>query len=40
MPKLTETYTRKIPQTKFGTDKHWDSGMKELVLFVGKKART
>lgn len=40
MPKLTETYTRKIPQTKSSTDKHWDSEVKGLVLFVGKKAKT
>lgn len=40
MPKLTETLTRKIPQTKSGTDKHWDSEVKGLVLFVGKKAKT
>ena len=40
MPKLTETYTRKLPQTKNGTDKHWDSEVKGLVLFVGKKAKT
>lgn len=40
MPKLTETYTRKLSQTKSGTDRHWDSEVKGLVLFVGKKAKT
>lgn len=40
MPKLTETYTRKVPQTKTGTDKHWDSEVKGLVLFVGKRSKT
>lgn len=40
MPKLTETYSKKIPQTKSGTDKHWDSEVRGLVLFVGKKSKT
>ena len=40
MPKLTETFVRKVPQTKSGTDKHWDSEVKGLVLFVGKKSKT
>jgi integrase len=40
MPKLTETFARKIPQTKKGTDKHWDSEVRGLVLFVGKKSKT
>ncbi|OSQ52714.1 Arm DNA-binding domain-containing protein, partial [Marivita geojedonensis] len=40
MPKLTETFARKVPQTKSGTDKHWDSEVKGLVLFVGKKSKT
>lgn len=40
MPKLTETYVRKISQTKSGTQKLWDSEIKGLVLFVGKKAKT
>ncbi|MEN8742880.1 MAG: tyrosine-type recombinase/integrase [Phaeobacter gallaeciensis] len=40
MPKLTETYARKVPQTKAGTDKHWDSEVRGLVLFVGKKSKT
>ncbi|MEL6284696.1 MAG: integrase family protein [Pseudomonadota bacterium] len=40
MPKLTETYARKIPPAKAGTAKHWDSEIKGLVLFVGKRAKT
>ena len=40
MPKLTETYVRKIPPTKSGTDKHWDSEVKGFVLFVGKTSKT
>lgn len=40
MPKLTETYARKIPQTKTGTDKYWDNELKGLVLFVGKRSKT
>lgn len=40
MPKLTETYTRKIPPSKSGVHPHWDSEVKGLGLFVGKKAKT
>ncbi|WP_146592082.1 tyrosine-type recombinase/integrase [Puniceibacterium confluentis] len=40
MPKLTETLARKVPQTKSGTDKHWDSEVRGLVLFVGKRSKT
>lgn len=40
MPKLTETFARKLPQTKTGTDKHWDSEVRGLVLFVGKRSKT
>ncbi|MES0824522.1 tyrosine-type recombinase/integrase [Ruegeria sp. SCP11] len=40
MPKLTETFARKTPQTKDGTVKHWDSEIKGLVLFVGKRSKT
>lgn len=40
MPKLTETFARKLPQTKTGTDKHWDSEVKGLVLFIGKRSKT
>lgn len=40
MPKLTETLARKLPQSKNGTDKHWDSEVKGFVLFVGKKSKS
>ncbi len=40
MPKLTETFARKVAQSGSGTDKYWDTEIKGLVLFVGKKAKT
>lgn len=40
MPKLTETYARKTSPAKIGTEKHWDSEVKGLVLFVGKTTKT
>lgn len=40
MPKLTETYVSKLPLTKQGTQKHWDTEVKGLGLFVGKRAKT
>lgn len=40
MPKLTETYVRKISHVNSGTEKHWDSEVKGLVLFVGKQSKT
>lgn len=40
MPKLTETYARKLPPAKSGTEKHWDSEVRGLVLFVGKRSKT
>ncbi len=40
MPKLTETFVRKVALTKQGTAKHWDNEVKGLVLFVGKKSKT
>jgi len=40
MPKLTETFARKVAPTKQGTAKHWDNEVKGLVLFVGKKSKT
>ncbi|OSQ41752.1 Arm DNA-binding domain-containing protein, partial [Marivita geojedonensis] len=40
MPKLTETYAKKLPQAATGTQKHWDNEVKGLVLFVGKRAKT
>lgn len=40
MPKITETFARKVPQTRSGTAKHWDSEIKGLALFVGKRSKT
>ena len=40
MPKLTETFASKLPPAKSGTEKYWDSEVKGLVLFVGKKSKT
>jgi integrase len=40
MPKLTETYARKLAHVKTGTDKKWDSEIKGLVLFIGKQSKT
>jgi integrase len=40
MPKLTETYARKLPQSNAGTQKHWDTEVKGFVLFVGKRSKT
>ena len=40
MPKLTETYVKKLPQTKEGTAKMWDTEIRGFCLFVGKKAKT
>lgn len=40
MPKLTETYSRKLSHSKSGTQKLWDSEIKGLVLFVGKTSKT
>ncbi|PWE31196.1 integrase [Maritimibacter sp. 55A14] len=40
MPKLTETYVRKLPAAKSGAQKHWDSEIKGLALFVGKRSKT
>ena len=40
MPKLTETFARKLPPTISGTEKHWDNEVKGLVLFVGKRSKT
>ena len=40
MPKLTETYARKIPHAPSGTEKYWDNEVKGLVLFVGKRTKT
>jgi integrase len=40
MPKLTETFVKKLPHAKDGTDKYWDVEIKGLVLFVGKRSKT
>jgi len=40
MPKLTETFVRKVQPTKSGTAKYWDSEVKGLVLFAGKQSKT
>ena len=40
MPKLTETFASKLPFSKEGTAKHWDSEIKGLVLYVGKRSKT
>ena len=40
MPKLTQTFACKMPQSKTGTTKHWDSEIKWLFLFVGKESKT
>ena len=40
MPKLTETYVRKLLASETGTQKYWDSEVKGLVIFVGKSAKT
>lgn len=40
MPKLTETFARNLPHAKEGTRKYWDTEIKGLVLFVGKRSKT
>jgi integrase len=40
MPKLTETFARKLPQVMEGTQKFWDTEVKGFVLFVGKRSKT
>jgi hypothetical protein len=40
MPKLTETFARKLSHSSQGTQKHWDNEVKGLVLFVGKRSKT
>ena len=40
MPKLTETFVRKIPLRRRAPRKHWDPEIKGLVLFVGKASKT
>jgi len=38
-PKLTETFVRKRRSFDGGTQKHWDSEIKDLFLFVGRSAK-
>lgn len=40
IPKLTEAFARKAPFGADGTAKHWDSEIKGLALFVGKRSKT
>ena len=40
MPKLTETFAKKLQNAKSGIEKYWDAEVKGLVLFVGKKSKT
>ena len=40
MPRLTETFVKRLPQANKGTAKYWDPEVKALVLFVGKTAKT
>ncbi len=40
MPKLTETFVRKLPHSRAGTAKHWVTEIRGLVLFVGKRSKT
>lgn len=40
MPKLTETFASKLPLAKEGTEKFWDTEIKGIVLYVGKRSKT
>ena len=40
MPKLNETFAKKVPHSSAGTEKHWDTEVRGLVLFVGKRSKT
>ena len=40
MPKLTETFAKKAPQSKAKTVKYWDNEIKGFALFVGKTSKT
>lgn len=40
MLKLSETYVSKSSFSLAGTQKYWDSEIKGLVLFVGKRSKT
>ena len=37
--KLTETYAKKLPHSLESMEKHWDSEINGLVLFVGKRCK-
>lgn len=40
MPKLTDTFAKRIAPAGAGTEKHWDTEVKGFVLFAGKQAKT
>ena len=40
MPRLTETFAHKVPLSREGTAKHWDSEVKGLLLFAGRRSKT
>ncbi len=40
MPKLTETFANRLPQSSSGTQKYWDNEVRGLALFVGKRSKT
>ncbi len=40
MPKLTESFARDVGHAATGTAKYWDSEVKGLGLFVGKRSKT
>ena len=40
MPKLTETFARKQPPAKTGTERYWDTEVRGFVLYVGKRSKT
>lgn len=39
MPKLNETFAKKVPHSTTGTEKYWDTEVRGLVLFVGKRSK-
>ena len=40
MPKLTETFARKIAFAPKGAKKHWDNEIRGFALFAGKRSKT
>lgn len=40
MPKLTQTFANKTQFKPSGSVKHWDTEIKGLGLFVGKRSKT